>query len=133
MPLTDAELARIEPILPDRAPRRGGLWRDHRLVIDAITFKYRTGTPWMDLSEPFGSWKVAHNRLRTWAVDGTWAKGPHSARAGRRRRPPCDLGQRRTMAAADPPSFLARTSLGPAAEGVPGSGTPVRWRSPAGW
>lgn len=72
--LTDAQWARIEPLLPDRTPRRGGRWRDHRQVIDAIAFKYRTGTPWMDLPEQFGSWKGAHNRLRKWAADGTWEK-----------------------------------------------------------
>ncbi|GAA2777237.1 hypothetical protein GCM10019017_22820 [Streptomyces showdoensis] len=27
-------------------------------MIDAIAFKYRTGTPWMNLPEHFGSWKV---------------------------------------------------------------------------
>ncbi|MGE9697857.1 MULTISPECIES: IS5 family transposase [unclassified Streptomyces] len=72
--LTDAQWARIEPLLPDRTPRRGGRWRDHRQVIDAIAFKYRTGTPWMDLPEHFGSWKGVHNRLRKWAADGTWEK-----------------------------------------------------------
>jgi transposase len=41
-------------------------------LIDAIAFKYRTGTPWMDLPEHFGSWKGVHNRLRKWAADGTW-------------------------------------------------------------
>ncbi|CUM35779.1 Mobile element protein [Streptomyces venezuelae] len=50
--------------MPDRRPRRGGRWRDHRQVIDAIAFKYRTGTPWMDLPARFGSWKGVHNRLR---------------------------------------------------------------------
>ncbi|MFE9469244.1 IS5 family transposase [Streptomyces virginiae] len=73
MSLTDAQWARIEPLLPDRTPRRGG-WRDHRQVIDAIAFKYRTGTPWMDLPERFGSWKGAHSRLRMWAIDGTWER-----------------------------------------------------------
>jgi transposase len=43
-------------------------------VIDAIAFKYRTGTPWMVLPERFGSWKGAHNRLRKWAADGTWGR-----------------------------------------------------------
>ncbi len=43
-------------------------------MIDAIAFKYRTGTLWMDLPEHFGSWKGAHNRLRKWAADGTWEK-----------------------------------------------------------
>ncbi|MGW0429262.1 IS5 family transposase [Streptomyces sp. NPDC002990] len=74
MSLTDAQWARIEPLLPERTPKRGGRWRDHRQVIDAIAFKYRTGTPWMDLPEHFGSWKGAHNRLRKWAADGTWEK-----------------------------------------------------------
>ncbi|MGW5590730.1 IS5 family transposase [Streptomyces sp. NPDC003857] len=74
MSLTDAQWTRIEPLLPDRMPKRGGRWRDHRQVIDAIAFKYRTGTPWMDLPEHFGTWKGAHNRLRKWATDGTWEK-----------------------------------------------------------
>ncbi|MFE7095196.1 transposase [Streptomyces erythrochromogenes] len=64
MSLADAQWARIEPLLPDRTPRRGGRWRDHWQVIDAIAFKYRTGTPWMDLTEHFGSWEGAHSRLR---------------------------------------------------------------------
>ncbi|WP_176740719.1 IS5 family transposase [Streptomyces sp. SceaMP-e96] len=72
--MAGAQWARIEPLLPDRTPRRGGRWRDHRQVIDAIAFKYRTGTPWTDLPEHFGSWKGAHNRLRKWAADGTWEK-----------------------------------------------------------
>ncbi|MFD9411564.1 transposase [Streptomyces sp. NPDC059989] len=74
MSLTYAHWARIERLLPDRTLKRGGRWRDHRQVIDAIAFKYRTGTPWMDLPEHFGSWKGAHNRLRKWAADGTWEK-----------------------------------------------------------
>ncbi|GAA4329258.1 IS5 family transposase [Streptomyces venetus] len=61
-------------MLPDRTPRRGGRWRDHRQLIDAIAFKYRTGTPWMDLPKHFGSWKGVHNRLRKWAADGTWER-----------------------------------------------------------
>ncbi|GGQ33078.1 transposase [Streptomyces roseolilacinus] len=60
--------------MPDRTPKWGGWWRDHRQVIDAIAFKYHIGTPWMDLSEHFGSWKGVHNRLRKWAADGTWEK-----------------------------------------------------------
>ncbi|WP_416070002.1 transposase [Streptomyces sp. ME01-18a] len=42
MPLTDAQWARIEPLLPDRTLRRGGRWRDHREVIDAIAWKPQT-------------------------------------------------------------------------------------------
>lgn len=74
MSLTDAQWVRIEPLLPDRTPKRGGRWRDHREVIGAIAFKYRTGMPWLGLPERFGSWKGVRNRLRKWAADGTWEK-----------------------------------------------------------
>ncbi|WTJ08188.1 transposase [Streptomyces lydicus] len=43
MPLTDAQWARIEPLLPDRTPKRGGRWRDHREVIDAIASTFQQG------------------------------------------------------------------------------------------
>ncbi|MFD5375646.1 transposase [Streptomyces griseoincarnatus] len=65
-------MARIEPILPDRTPKRGGRWRDHREVIDAIAFKFQTGTQWVHLPEKYGNWRGVYNRLRMWAVDGTW-------------------------------------------------------------
>ncbi|MGW7529069.1 transposase [Streptomyces sp. NPDC054783] len=74
MSLTDAHWARIEPLLPDRKPKRGGRWRDHREVIDAIAFKFRTGTQWVHLPEKYGNWRGVYNRLRMWAVDGTWER-----------------------------------------------------------
>ncbi|WP_405918605.1 IS5 family transposase [Streptomyces sp. NBC_00728] len=72
--LTDAQWARIEPLLPDRTPQRGGRWRDHREVIDAIAFKFQTGTQWVHLPDRYGNWRGVYNRLRMWAVDGTWER-----------------------------------------------------------
>lgn len=69
--LTDAAWARIEPLLPP-AGRRGGRWRDHRQVINAMLWQANTGVPWRDLPERYGPWKTAHERLRTWTADGTW-------------------------------------------------------------
>ncbi|MGX1972143.1 transposase [Streptomyces kronopolitis] len=43
-PLTDAQWARIDPLLPDRTPKRGVRRRDHREVIDAFAFNFQTGT-----------------------------------------------------------------------------------------
>ncbi|MGN9821657.1 IS5 family transposase [Streptomyces sp. SD11] len=74
MPLTDAQWARIEPLRPDRTPKRGGRWRDHRQVIDAIAFKFQTGTQWVHLPEKYGNWRGVYNRLRMWSVDGTWER-----------------------------------------------------------
>ncbi|WP_437079260.1 IS5 family transposase [Streptomyces sp. enrichment culture] len=74
VPLTDAQWARIEPLLPDRTPKRGGRWRDHREVIDAIAYKFQTGTQWVHLPEKYGNWRGVYNRLRMWAADGTWER-----------------------------------------------------------
>ncbi|MFC9607213.1 IS5 family transposase [Streptomyces niveus] len=74
VPLTDAQWARIELLLPDRTPKRGGRWRDHREVIDAIAFKFQTGTQWVHLPEKYGNWRGVYNRLRMWAIDGTWER-----------------------------------------------------------
>jgi transposase len=72
--LTDRAWARIEPLLPSQSGARGGRWRDHRQVINAILWKLRTGAPWRDLPERYGPWKTAHERLRLWTADGTWER-----------------------------------------------------------
>ncbi|MGW6908270.1 IS5 family transposase [Streptomyces sp. NPDC054940] len=74
MSLTDVQWARIEPLLPDGAPKRGGRWRDHREVIDAIAWKFQTGSQWIHLPEKYGNWRGVYNRLRMWAIDGTWER-----------------------------------------------------------
>lgn len=71
--LTDRAWEAISPVLPGN-PVRGGKWMDHRTVINAILWKLRTGAPWRDVPERYGSWKTAHERLRRWTADGTWDK-----------------------------------------------------------
>ena len=62
----------LEPLLPDRTPRRGGRWRDHREVLEAIAWRYRTGSPWRDLPEEFGPWQSVYDRHVRWSRDGTY-------------------------------------------------------------
>ncbi|MEU7019022.1 IS5 family transposase [Streptomyces sp. NPDC046385] len=69
--MTNAEWVRLEPHLPALG-RRGGRWIDHRRVINGILFRVRTGIPWRDLPERFGSWKTVYERHRRWSADGTW-------------------------------------------------------------
>ncbi|WP_424894309.1 transposase [Streptomyces sp. SAI-124] len=73
MPLTDAKWARMEPLLPDRMPRRGGRWRDHRELIDAIAWKFQTGSQWVHLSEKYGNWRGVYNRrgCGPWTAPGS--------------------------------------------------------------
>ncbi|MEU6744477.1 transposase, partial [Streptosporangium sandarakinum] len=54
MPLTDVRWARTEPLLPERTPRRGGRRRGHREVIDAVAYRFQTGTQWVHLPERHG-------------------------------------------------------------------------------
>lgn len=70
--VTDAMWARLEPLLPDRAPRRGGRWSDHREVVEAIIWRFRTGSPWRDLPSGFPAWQTVWWRFDRWSKDGTW-------------------------------------------------------------
>ncbi|MFI1196821.1 IS5 family transposase [Micromonospora sp. NPDC020750] len=72
--ISDEMWARLQPHVPDRSPQRGGRWADHREVIEAIAWKYRTGSPWRDLPAEFSSWKGAYSRFRRWTLDGTWQR-----------------------------------------------------------
>lgn len=70
---TDVQWARVEPLLPSNAGRRGHPFGDDRRVVEAIAYRYRTGIPWRDLPrEVFGPWQTAWKRHRRYAADGTW-------------------------------------------------------------
>src|SRR5919202_1073998 len=62
--LTDAEWARLAPLLPAR--------KDDRLVINGILWKLATGAPWRDLPERFGPWQSVYTRFRRWRRAGVW-------------------------------------------------------------
>jgi transposase len=135
--LSDAEWARLEPLLPAH-PRQGRRWHDHRLVIDGVFFRTRTGCPWRDLPERFGNWKTVYNRHRRWSGDGTWeiilarlragcdeAEGAawtvaadatvvraHQHAAGARRAPPADIDPARLAPAALSPPACPRGDAG---------------------
>jgi transposase len=80
--LTDAEWARLEPLLPDQVPRRGGRWADHRTVLNGMFWRTRCGVPWRDVPPAFGSWKTIANRHRRWSGDGTLAGVLDALRCG---------------------------------------------------
>ncbi|WP_327092548.1 IS5 family transposase [Nonomuraea sp. NBC_01738] len=71
--LTNAEWARLVPLLPVGG-MRDGRWNDHRMVINGVLYRARTGLPWRDLPERFGSWVTVYKRHRRWSADGTWQR-----------------------------------------------------------
>lgn len=70
--LSDEMWARIEPLMPVASAKGGRPFRDHRLVVEAIIWRYRTGSPWRDVPESFGAWKTAWRRHDQYSKDGVW-------------------------------------------------------------
>jgi transposase len=69
--LTDKAWEQLAPQLPPNGGR-GQQWAEHRRVINGILWKLRTGAPWRDLPQRYGSWKPCYDRLVRWRRDGTW-------------------------------------------------------------
>ena len=65
---------RIEGWLPGREGSVGVTARDHRLLVEAVLYRYRAGIPWRDLPERLGAWKAVPTRFRRWAAGGVWAR-----------------------------------------------------------
>ena len=80
--LSDEEWALLEPLLPGRAPQRGGRWSDHRQVVNGVFWRARTGAPWRDVPSEYAPWQTLYERHRRWSADGTWAAVLDALRAG---------------------------------------------------
>ena len=70
--LSDAQWARLVPLLPTNARKAGTPWGDHRRVIGGILWKLRTGAPWRDVPARYGPYQTCADRLYRWRRDGTW-------------------------------------------------------------
>lgn len=71
--ISDGLWALIEPVMPGGV-RRGRPWNDHRLTMEGIVWRFRTGAPWRDLPEYFGAWQSVAERHRRWCLDGTYQR-----------------------------------------------------------
>ncbi|MDR7277653.1 transposase [Catenuloplanes atrovinosus] len=74
--LTDAQWARLSPLLPVPDLRRPGRPPavSRRTTIDAIRWRVRAGASWRDIPSCYGSWPAAYALFRRWQRDGTWAE-----------------------------------------------------------
>jgi putative transposase len=70
--LTNAQWRRIEHLVPGKIGDRGRSGEDNRLFVDAVLWIARSGAPWRDLPEEFGSWNSVFKRFRRWAKRGVW-------------------------------------------------------------
>jgi transposase len=77
MDLTNEQWKIVEKLLPvgeKRAARRGRPWSDRRKVFNGILWVLRTGAPWKDLPERYGSYPTAHRRFQNWVRSGVLEK-----------------------------------------------------------
>ena len=70
--LTDAQWARLRPLLPPEKPETGRTNKDHRQIINGILWRERTGAPWRDLPARYGPWSTVYSRFWRWRVAGIW-------------------------------------------------------------
>jgi transposase len=49
-------------------------WTDHRLAVEGMVWRFRTGATWRDVPERFGKWNSIYKRFDRWATDGTWER-----------------------------------------------------------
>jgi transposase len=76
--LTDAQWARLEPLLPSQRPSKGSKGgrhaEDHRRIINGMRWIDRTGAPWRDLPERYGPWATVATRFYRWCKSGLWER-----------------------------------------------------------
>jgi putative transposase len=72
--ISDEFWAAVESVMPSDVGKRGNGFGDHRLILEGIAWRFRTGSPWRDLPADFGPWQTVWTRHHRWALDGTYDK-----------------------------------------------------------
>jgi transposase len=62
----------LEPLLPPLKPWSGRPNLDHRQLLNGILWLSKTGAPWRDLPERYGTWQTVYSRFRRWQLNGVW-------------------------------------------------------------
>ena len=71
-PLSEAQWALIEPLLPSCRGRIGRPLHDHRQVLGGILWVARTGCSWREMPEEYGDFTTPYRRWRAWKEQGLW-------------------------------------------------------------
>jgi len=70
--LTDKQWQRLQPLLPPEKPKTGRPNLSHRQIINGILWVLRTGAPWRDIPERYGTWSTLSSRFYRWRRAGIW-------------------------------------------------------------
>ena len=72
--LTDAQWARLEPLLPPEKPWTGRPNDDHRRIVNGILWVLNSGAPWRDLPRRYGPVGTVSSRFYRWRRSGVWQR-----------------------------------------------------------
>ncbi len=125
MDLTDKQWDIVKTILPPdpvREDGRGRPWTDQRTALNGILWILRTGAPWADLPERYGSHQTVHRRFQRWRKEGFFEELLVALAEDLRERGGLDLGE----------CFIDGTFV-PAKKGGARSERPSGAREPRSW
>lgn len=72
--LTNAQWARVDPLLPAASKKGGRPRNSDRPMVEAMVWILRTGAPWRDLPSTYGPWQSVYTRLSRWSASGVLAR-----------------------------------------------------------
>ncbi len=71
--LTEAQWARVKPLLPPASKKGGRPGKPDRPMVEAMLWILRTGAPWRDLPSTYGPWESVYTRFSRWSANGVYA------------------------------------------------------------
>jgi transposase len=72
--ISDEQWEKVKDLLPGKPDDPGRTAQDNRSFLNAVLWIAKTGAPWGDLPERFGSWNSVFQRFNRWAQRGVWAR-----------------------------------------------------------
>ena len=72
--ISDEQWDKVKDLLPGKPGDPGRTAQDNRNFLNAVLWIAKTGAPWRDLPERFGSWNSVFQRFNRWAKRGVWAR-----------------------------------------------------------
>jgi len=70
--LGDEQWTRMSAHIIGDERTRGSSGRDNRMFVEGVLWIVRTGSPWRDLPDVFGSWNSVFRRFSRWSAKGLW-------------------------------------------------------------
>lgn len=72
--INDYDWERIKDKFPPENTGKGRPSKSNRIMLNGMLYRAKTGIPWRDLPERYGSWKTVYTRFRLWSKSEVFQK-----------------------------------------------------------